>query len=79
MSGGFSCRYHQDALSATGTTDCYVPAPKDRRLLFAEISLDVRSIFPSFVTWKCLKYWNIFMVSKYVCVKLAEDILENRR
>ena len=34
---------------------------------FAEIYLDVRSIFQSFVTWKCLKYWNIFYGIK-VCV-----------
>ena len=71
--------YHQDALSASGTTDCYVPVPKDRSLLFAEISLDVRSIFPSFVTWKCLKYWNIFMASKSVYVKHVADISENHR
>ena len=48
-------------------------------LKVAEIYLDVRSIFQSFVTWKCLKYWNIFMALKFVCVKHVVDISESHR
>lgn len=71
--------YHQGVLSASGTTDCYVPVLKARSSPFAEIYLDVRSIFQSFVTWKCLKYWNIFMASKFVCVRHVVGISESHR
>ena len=71
--------YHQGVLSASGTTDCYVSVLKNRSSPFAEIYLDVRSIFQSFVTWKCLKYWNIFMASKFVRVKHVVGISESHR
>lgn len=52
---------------------------KSQKLTLAEIYLDVRSIFQSFVTWKCLKYWNIFMASKFVCVRHVVGISESHR
>ena len=79
LSGGSSCMYHQGVLSVSGTMGCCVPVLRIRSSLFAEISLDARNIFQSFVTWKCRKYWNIFTASKSVCVKHVADILENRR
>ena len=76
----FSCMYHHGVLSASGTTDCYVPVLKARSSPFAEIYLDVRSIFQSFVTWKCLKYWkHLYGIKVCVCKGHVVGISESHR